>query len=168
MNASRRDPLLAYIGIGSNLDDPCRQVLAAIRLLDELPGCHVVRQSSLYRSAPFGNVVQDDFVNAVVALETALPADKLLAGLQELERRQGRVPGALRWGPRIIDLDILLYSEEAVDLPGLTIPHPGIAARNFVLLPLREIAPGLVIPGLGPLAGIVVDETTPAIKRLDT
>lgn len=168
MNAERQAPRLAYIGIGSNLDDPRRQVLAAIELLDALPGCHVLQRSSLYRSAPFGTVLQDDFVNAVVALETAVPADILLACLKALERRQGRAPGAERWGPRVIDLDILLYGDEAIDQPGLTIPHPGIAARNFVLLPLREIAPGLVIPGLGPLAGIAVDERSPAIERLDT
>ena len=132
-----------------------------------LPGCHVLQRSSLYLSAPFGAVQQDDFVNAVVALETAVPADILLACLKELERKQGRRPRAERWGPRVIDLDILLYGAEMLSQPDLEIPHPGIAARNFVLLPLREIAPELVIPGLGPLAGIAIDEQVPAIKRLD-
>lgn len=167
MIAPRQEPLLAYIGIGSNLDDPRAQVLAAIDLLDRLPGCHVLQRSSLYLSAPFGAVQQDDFVNAVVALETAVPADILLACLKELERKQGRRPRAERWGPRVIDLDILLYGAEMLSQPDLEIPHPGIAARNFVLLPLREIAPELVIPGLGPLAGIAIDEQAPAIKRLD-
>ncbi len=167
MSELRKDPVLAYIGIGSNLDDPRRQVELAITLLNELPGCHVLRQSSMYVSAPFGGVEQADFVNAVVELETAVPPAILLSSVKELELSRGRDPGAQRWGPRILDLDILLYGDQVVESADLQIPHPGIAERNFVLLPLREIAPDLVIPGLGPVAGIAVDEQSPLISILD-
>jgi 2-amino-4-hydroxy-6-hydroxymethyldihydropteridine diphosphokinase len=162
----RKDPVHAYIGIGSNLDDPMWQVTNAFELLDELPGCHVLARSSIYQSAPFGDVVQDDFMNAVAKLETAVPAGILLSCLKEIERAQGRDPKAERWGPRVIDLDILLYGSEKIDLPNLQIPHAGIAERNFVLLPLREIEAELVIPGLGPVADIVVDECSPPISRI--
>ncbi len=167
MSELRKDPVLAYIGIGSNLDDPRRQVESAITMLNELPGCHVLRQSSMYVSAPFGGVEQADFVNAVVELETAVPPAILLACVKELERSRGRNPKAQRWGPRVLDLDILVYGDQVLESAELQIPHPGIAARNFVLLPLREIAPDLVIPGLGPVAGIAVDEQTPLISILD-
>lgn len=167
MNELRKDPLLAYIGIGSNLDNPRQQVESAVALLNGLPGCHVLRQSSLYVSAPFGGVQQADFVNAVVELETAVPPAILLSCVKELERSRGRDPAAQRWGPRVLDLDILVYGDQVVDFPDLQIPHPGIAERNFVLLPLREIAPDLVIPGLGPLADITVNEQSPRISILD-
>ena len=167
MSELRKDPVLAYIGIGSNLDDPRRQVESAITMLNELPGCHVLRQSSMYESAPFGGVEQADFINAVVELETAVPPAILLACVKELERSRGRNPKAQRWGPRVLDLDILVYGDQVVESTELQIPHPGIAERNFVLLPLREIAPDLVIPGLGPVAGIAVDEQTPLISILD-
>ncbi len=159
--------LLACIGIGSNLNNPRQQVIDAIERLDELPGCQLLRRSSLYRSAPFGPVKQDDFINAVVVLETTVPADSLLACLKEMERIQGRVACAERWGPRVIDLDILLYGNQTIDLPGLTIPHPGIAFRNFVLLPLQEVAPDTFIPGLGPVAKLAIDEQVPAIQRIE-
>lgn len=167
MSELRKNPVLAFIGIGSNLDDPRGQVEVAITLLNELPGCQVLRQSSLYVSAPFGGVEQADFVNAVVELETTVPPSILLVCVKELERSRGRDLAAQRWGPRILDLDILVYGDQIVDSADLKIPHPGIAERNFVLLPLREIAPTLVIPGLGPVAGIVVDEHSPLISILD-
>ena len=167
MSDVRSDPVLAYVGIGSNLDDPQTQVELAVTLLDELPGCHVLRKSSLYRSAPFGDVEQGDFINAVVVLETAVPPAILLSCLKELEHSRGRDFDAERWGPRILDLDILVYGDHVVDAEGLQIPHPGIAQRNFVLLPLREVAADLVIPGLGPVADIPVDELSPPISKLD-
>ena len=167
MSDDRRDPVQAFIGIGSNLDNPQRQVANAFDLLDALPGCHVVQRSSVYQSAPYGHVPQADFMNAVAALETAVPAEILLACLKEIERNLGRDPSAERWGPRVIDLDLLLYGDQTIDLPDLQVPHPGIGERNFVLLPLREIAPDLVIPGLGQMADIVVDEQTPSISRID-
>ena len=167
MRENRKDPVLAYIGIGSNLDDPRWQVSNAFELLDELPGCHVLARSSLYQSAPYGDVPQDDFINAVVKLETAVPAEILLVCLKEIERSLGRDPNAERWGPRVLDLDMLLYGEQQIDLPNLQIPHPGIVARNFVLLPLREVTAALVIPGLGLLADIAVDEQSPHIARIE-
>ena len=123
-------------------------------------------RSSLYRSAPFGPVPQADFVNAVVALDTGLRPAALLRALQAIEDALGRDRSTVRWGPRAIDLDLLLYGEEVIQSDVLTVPHPGIAERNFVLLPLREIAPQLVIPGLGPLAEIAVNENEPRIERI--
>ncbi len=106
-------------------------------------------------------------MNAVAELETAVPADILLSCLQEIERVQGRSRDGERWGPRIIDLDLLVYGDAKIDLPDLQVPHPGIGERNFVLLPLREIAPQLVIPGLGQVIGLKIDEQHPQISRID-
>jgi 2-amino-4-hydroxy-6-hydroxymethyldihydropteridine diphosphokinase len=156
---------LAYIGLGSNLNEPEAQVEQAMAALDHTPGCHVTACSSLYRSAPFGPVEQADFVNAAVALQTSLSAKQLLHALQGVEREMGREPTE-RWGPRVIDLDLLIYDDEMIDEPQLTVPHPGIAVRNFVLLPLREIAPDLEIPGVGSLAEIAVNECEPAISLI--
>lgn len=156
----------AYIGLGSNLGEPITQVAEAVKRLGELPVSTVVAQSSLYRSSPFGPVEQPDFVNAVVMLETSLAATELLQRLQRIEKDLGRCRDSKRWGPRLIDLDLLILGDETVSHDGLTVPHPGIAERNFVLLPLREIAPQLIIPGLGPLADIVVNEQQPRIERL--
>lgn len=155
----------AYIGLGSNLDDPRRQIEKAISMLGELADTVVEARSSLYRSAPFGPVPQPDFVNAAAILSTSLGVRELLAQLQTIEHDIGRRP-AVRWGPRIIDLDLLVYADLVIDEAGLTIPHPGIAERNFVLLPLREIAPELLIPGLGRLADIAVNESEPQISRI--
>ena len=133
---------LAYVGIGSNLDDPVRQVREAFRELDTLPHTRLVKRSSLYRSAPVGHAAQPDFVNAVAQLETALPAERLLAELQEIEARHGRrrsFPNA----PRTLDLDVLLYGDAVLSLPALTIPHPRMHERAFVLMPLIEISPHL-------------------------
>ena len=132
----------AYVGIGSNLDDPRAHVLQAFTELDELPHTRVVKKSSLYRSAPVGYAAQADFVNAVAQLETGLPADRLLGELQEIEARHGRkrsFPNA----PRTLDLDLLLYGEAALSLPQLKIPHPRLHERAFVLRPLLEISPEL-------------------------
>jgi 2-amino-4-hydroxy-6-hydroxymethyldihydropteridine diphosphokinase len=135
---------LAYVGIGSNLEDPVRQVREALDELDRLPHTRVVKKSSLYRSAPMGHTEQPDFINAVAQLETGLPAERLLAELQEVEARHGRkrsFPNA----PRTLDLDILLYGELSLDLPSLKVPHPRMHERAFVLRPLLEISPELQI-----------------------
>ena len=157
----------AYIGIGSNLGDPAAEIRRAVWHLERLPGSDVVGQSSLYRSAPFGPVAQPDFVNAVVTLETGLGGHELLRALQGIEATMGRVRDGERWGPRIIDLDLLLLNDLEIDTADLQVPHPGIAERNFVLLPLREVAPDLTIPGLGPVTDIAVDEGTPRIERIE-
>ncbi|HJS77753.1 MAG TPA: 2-amino-4-hydroxy-6-hydroxymethyldihydropteridine diphosphokinase [Burkholderiales bacterium] len=132
----------AYVGIGSNLEDPVRHVREAFAELDTLPHTRLVAKSSLYRSAPAGFAGQPDFVNAVAQLETGLPAERLLAELQDIETRHGRTrsfPNA----PRTLDLDLLLYGDVALSLPALTIPHPRMHERAFVLKPLLEISPGL-------------------------
>ena len=133
---------VAYVGIGSNLDDPRTQVLQAFDELDRLPHTRVVKRSSLYRSAPAGHAAQPDFINAVAQLETGLPAERLLAELQEIETRHGRkrsFPNA----PRTLDLDVLLFGNAELDTPGLRIPHPRMHERAFVLKPLMEISPEL-------------------------
>ena len=132
----------AYVGIGSNLDDPRTHVLQALKDLDRLPHTRLVKQSSLYRTAPVGHAPQPDFINAVARLETGLPAERLLAELQEIEARHGRTrsfPNA----PRTLDLDLLLFGNATLDTPMLRIPHPRMHERAFVLKPLLEIAPHL-------------------------
>ncbi len=156
----------AYIGLGSNLQRPSGQLESAIDSLSTIPRTRLIKRSALYRSAPFGGVEQPDFVNAAAALLTALDARQLLEELQQIEVRRGRRRDGVRWGPRIIDLDLLVFAGQSIAEPGLTVPHPGIAERNFVLLPLREIAPGLVIPGLGPVAKLPVNMDEPQIERI--
>jgi 2-amino-4-hydroxy-6-hydroxymethyldihydropteridine diphosphokinase len=155
-----------YVGLGSNLDGPVQQIEAAFELLQNIPETSFVARSSLYRSAPFGELEQPDFVNAAAALLTQLAASDLLAEFQKIERKRGRKRGGPHWGPRILDLDLLLYSDDIIEEPGLSVPHPGIAERNFVLLPLRDLAPDLEIPGLGRLASISVNEQEPRITRI--
>ena len=133
---------LAYVGIGSNLDDPRAHVLKAFTDLDQLPQTRLVKRSSLYRSAPVGHAAQPDFVNAVAQLETGLPAGRLLAEMQQVEQQHGRTrsfPNA----PRTLDLDLLLFGDLTLDTPMLRIPHPRMHERAFVLKPLLEIAPHL-------------------------
>jgi len=158
---------LAYVGLGSNLEDPVRQITHAFELLDEIDDSQVIARSSLYLSAPFGPVEQPSFVNAVALLDTKLDSQALLLSLQAIEDSQGRKRD-VRWGPRVLDLDLLVHGDREIDQPELRLPHPGIAERNFVLLPLREIAPDLVIPGLGRVADMAVDEHEPLISRIQT
>ena len=156
----------AYIGVGSNLQGPVRQVEAAIGQLAGIRQTRFVRASSMYRSAPFGGIEQPDFVNAVVAVLTRLTPTDLMTALHDIEAASGRERDDTRWGPRVLDLDLLAYSDHEIATPELTIPHPGIGERNFVLLPLGEIAPDLVIPGLGRVAGIPVNMDEPSISRI--
>lgn len=156
----------AYIGLGSNLQGPARQLEDSFALLHEISQTRLLRYSSLYRSAPFGGIEQPDFVNAVAALLTQLSAQELLRELQRIETARGRERGAVRWGPRVLDLDLLVYSSQTIDEAELTVPHPGIAERNFVLLPLGEIAPDLDIPGLGRVSNLDVNLNEPAISKL--
>lgn len=139
----------AYVGLGSNLDDPLRQLELAVTALDSLPLCRVRRQSSRYLSAPWGLAGQPDFVNAVVELETTLDAEALLGALLGVERQLGRRRDGERWGPRVIDLDLLLYGRQRLHTDQLELPHPRMTDRAFVLVPLAEIAPDLEIPGVG-------------------
>lgn len=138
----------AFVGLGSNLDGPQNQVLRALQALDGLPQTRVMARSSLYRSAPVGYLEQPDFINAVAQLETALSPRALLDALLGLERAYGRTR-EFRNAPRLLDLDVLLYDDLCFHEHGLTIPHPQMHKRAFVLCPLLEIAPGCVIPGIG-------------------
>jgi 2-amino-4-hydroxy-6-hydroxymethyldihydropteridine diphosphokinase len=138
----------AWVGLGSNLDDPLTQVRTAITELDAIERCSLQASSSLYASPPMGPADQPDYVNAVVRLRTTLPALALLDALQAIEQRHARVRGR-HWGPRTLDLDLLLYAQMTIDTARLTVPHPGIAGRNFVLYPLAELDRTLVIPGQG-------------------
>lgn len=143
-----------YLGLGANLDAPLQQLQQAVTALSQLPQSQLAAVSSFYGSKPMGPQDQPDYVNAVAALDTTLSAETLLNELQRIELEQGRQRKDDRWGPRTLDLDILLYGEEILATPRLTVPHYGIHQREFVLYPLLELAPQLHIPGLGALADI--------------
>jgi 2-amino-4-hydroxy-6-hydroxymethyldihydropteridine diphosphokinase len=156
----------AYVGIGSNLNDPRAQVLQAFSELDGLPHTRVVQKSSLYRSAPMGHAAQPDFINAVAQLETGLPAERLLAELQEVEARHGRersFPNA----PRTLDLDVLLYGDAQMNSPSLTIPHPRMHERAFVLKPLVEVFAEATIPGHGRAKALLASCQDQKVERID-
>jgi 2-amino-4-hydroxy-6-hydroxymethyldihydropteridine diphosphokinase len=138
----------AYVAIGSNLNDPLAQVLAASVRLAALPETRLLLRSRLYKTRPMGPQDQPYFVNAVAGLLTQLPARELLAALLQIEESMGR-KRQQRWGPRVIDLDLLWMPGETINEPGLTLPHAGVSMRNFVLYPLADIAPTLAIPGHG-------------------
>ena len=154
------------VGLGSNLDGPARQIEVAFGMLQAIAETTLVAKSSLYRSAPLGGIEQPDFVNAAALLTTALNPQELLGQLQSIERARGRERGEIHWGPRVLDLDLLACGDLSIDEPGLTVPHPGIVSRNFVLLPLREIAPDFEIPGLGRVRELPVDDSEPRISRI--
>ena len=162
---NRVETRLAYVGIGSNLDDPARQVRAAIEALKHLPRSTFAGASRLYRTAPWGRLDQPAFVNAAAAISTALSPRELLEALLAIERTHGRTRDGERWGPRVIDLDLLVFGDATIDEPGLHVPHPRLAERAFALLPLADLAPDLEIPGQGvvrTLAGrIDASECTP-------
>jgi len=161
--------VIAYIALGSNLDDPPRQIRSAVAALRELPQSRLNACSSLYRSRPLGPSDQPEYVNAVAALQTALAPEQLLEQLQCIELQHGRVRTAQRWGPRTLDLDIVLYGAQQIDTPRLTVPHYAMAERHFVLYPLQEIAdPRLVIPGRGALAELVAACNDQGLELLTT
>jgi len=157
----------AYIGLGSNLDDPKHHIRGAMEALARLPNTTLIRPSSLYRSAPMGPQDQPEYVNAVAALQTSLSPWELMAALQAIERQHGRVRGAVKWGPRTLDLDLLLYGDMKIHETALTVPHPGLPERPFVLYPLAEIAPGLEIPGKGSLEALLQSCPLHGLARLD-
>ncbi len=156
----------AYIGIGSNLEEPRSQVMRAWERLQHLPDTRAVRLSPLYRSRPFGPLAQPDFVNAVAGLLTRLDARALFGALKAIEAALGRQPGP-RWGPRVIDLDLLVHGDERRAEPDLILPHPGIVERNFVLYPLADIAPDLDVPGLGPVSELKARLAPEGLGRLE-
>lgn len=145
---------LAYVGVGSNLGDSVRTVTEALAALACLSGCAWVGASSLWYSKPLADMPQPDYVNAVAALETDLHAEALLDGLQAIENQFGRTRGA-HWASRTLDLDILLFGDTISNSARLTVPHPGLAERDFVLVPLAELNPALIVPGLGALQDLL-------------
>ena len=155
----------AYVGIGANLEDPVHQVRSALRELAGLPQTTRTRASPLYRTPPMGPPGQPDYVNAVAELSTTLTPHALLDELQRLEHLHQRVRGE-RWGPRTLDLDLLLYGDARIDDARLTVPHPGLTARAFVLLPLADLAPDLAIPGAGTVRALCEVVDVNGISRL--
>lgn len=145
----------AYIALGSNLDHPAVQIVAARTELARLPQTRLVLSSRLYAAPPMGPQDQPEFVNAAVGLLTRLTPSALLAALKRIEQTRGRPPDAPRWGPRIIDLDIIALGRVRMETPELRIPHPGAGLRNFVLRPLADIAPTLDLPGVGRVAELL-------------
>lgn len=161
-----RDPVPCWIGIGSNLDDPPRQVRSAFTELRNIRASTLVQCSKLFRTSPMGPQDQPDYINAVVRLDTRLDARDLLNELQAIEQRAGR-ERAVKWGPRVLDLDLLTYGTERIREAGLEVPHPGIRHRNFVLLPLLSVAPDLEIAGIGSVKQLADAVGHEGIVRLD-
>ena len=144
-----------YIGLGSNLRQPVQQIKTAIEELARLPNTQFRHSSSLYKSSPMGPKNQPDYINAVAVIETELTAMQLLQRLLDIEQQHGRERGEERWTARTLDLDLLLFGQEIINTQRLTVPHPGMAARNFVLYPLAELTPDLEIPQLGLLSELI-------------
>ena len=138
--------MISYIGIGSNQQQPIKQARQAIEALKALPNSQLTSCSALYCSSPMGPQDQPDYINAVAEIKTQLTALELLDALQAIEQNQGRVRKDNRWGPRTLDLDIILYNDQQIQCERLTIPHYGMQEREFVLYPLLEIAPNLTLP----------------------
>ncbi len=138
----------AYIGVGSNLGDSQGRVRAAFESLGQMSSSRMIAKSRLYRTRPFGPVHQDDFINAVAGVLTQLSAREVLTQIRGIETRAGRIRSE-RWGPRTLDLDLLVFGDERIETADLVVPHPGIAERGFVLAPLVDIAPSLQVPGVG-------------------
>lgn len=166
--------MTAYIALGSNLNDPQSQIEAGFRALAALPATRLTARSPSYRNRALGHEPQPDFINAVAALLTGLGPHQLLNALQAIEIAQGRERHAERWAPRVIDLDLLLYGDLQMRDGRLTLPHPELLKRRFVLQPLSDIAPDLEIPGHGALRDLLqrspahelieVDSIEPAVK----
>lgn len=155
-----------YLGLGANLGRPARQLREALDTLAGWPRVRRLRASSLYRTPPWGLTAQPDFINAVAALETDLPPLQLLEDLQQLEAGAGRIREGERWGPRTLDLDILHIEGLTRSAPDLILPHPRIAQRAFVLLPLHELAPQLELPGQGRVRDLLAAVDASGCERL--
>ncbi len=155
----------AYIGLGSNLEEPIQQVRRALEELDEIKLTSLVRHSSLYRSDPVGPAGQPDYINAVAEIKTRLEPMPLLRALQSIEQDHDRVR-IQRWGPRTLDLDLLIYADQKIDEPDLIVPHIMIAERSFVLFPLAEIAPDVQIPGLASMVDLLKNSSEKGLSKL--
>ncbi|MCL4439621.1 2-amino-4-hydroxy-6-hydroxymethyldihydropteridine pyrophosphokinase [Desulforamulus profundi] len=157
---------VAYIGLGSNLGDKASYLEGALAWLAGTPGIQLVRVASLYQTAPWGKTDQDWFLNTVAEVATDLSPTELLQALLDIEKNLGRTRD-VKWGPRTIDLDLLLYGKEQVDLPGLRVPHPRLAERAFVLVPLAELCPDMILPE-GPVKELAERAATgQAIKKME-
>ncbi len=158
---------LACIGLGGNLGDAAQTLRGAFTALSLLPQTRLLARSQLYATPAWGNEAQPPFINAAAVLETALSAPDLLQALLEIERASGRVRDpAVHWGPRVLDLDLLLYGTEVIDLPQLKVPHPYLHERAFALVPLAEIAPDALIPGQGRVRDAVMRIETSQITSI--
>jgi len=159
----------AYIGLGSNLQQPIQQLSQALQRLAKIPQTRLMTASPFYQSAPLGPADQPDYINAVAALATGLSPLELLDALQAIERQQGRVRQGKRWGPRTLDLDLLLYGDQQIHTDRLTVPHPGLGERNFVLYPLSDIAgKDLHIPGSETLGHLLEACPAQGLELLET
>lgn len=155
----------AFIGLGSNLKGPASQILQAVTRISQIPSTRVEAVSSLYRSEPMGPADQPWYLNAVTCIRTGLAPEMLLRELQRIEIAMGRVRDR-HWGPRVIDLDLLVMGEHSQNTDFLHLPHPGLSSRAFVLQPLSELSPDLVIPGLGAVTGLLEKLQSPPLEIL--
>lgn len=156
----------AFIGLGGNLGDVCTRLHAAIAALDALPGLRVTGRSRLFSTPPWGQLDQPDFVNAAIAVSTTLTPHALLDTLLSVEQAFGRVREGERWGPRTLDLDLLAFGDATIADDRLTVPHPRMTERAFVLLPLADIAPAAVLPGLGCVSHLLKAVDTTGCRAL--
>jgi 2-amino-4-hydroxy-6-hydroxymethyldihydropteridine diphosphokinase len=154
--------------LGSNLEDPVAQVLDAVEELEMIPDSILVERSSLYRGKPMGPADQPDYVNAVVVMDTLLSPTDFLQALTRIEDLQGRARDGEKWGPRIIDLDLLMYGKQKINTPDLTVPHPGMHERDFVIVPLSEVAGDVNIPGQGRLTALINKCENHSLRKLVT
>lgn len=159
--------MYAYIGLGSNLGDPQVQIKTAMNDIAAIAKTELIQFSSLYKSPPMGPQDQPDYINAVVCVETLLSAHQLLDSLQAIEQQHGRIRKR-HWGERTLDLDILVFADKVIADKRLTVPHPGLAERAFVIYPLAEIAPDLIIPGLGELKQIQAECPLDGLQQVET
>lgn len=161
-------PERVFIGLGSNLGDSIKTLQRAVDCIGQLSQTRLVRKSGLYLSPAWGGIEQPDYTNTVLEIETSLEPDALLNELLAIERNNGRIRlNEMRWGPRVLDCDILLFGERRLQTANLTVPHPRMAERAFVLMPLAEIAPDLVIPDLGELSSLIQHLNNVSIARLE-
>jgi len=153
------------VGLGANIGEPVAQLKSALSELARLPESSLLRVSSFYRSPPWGIEAQPPFVNAVAELATSLSPEQLMASLLSIEHAAGR-ERSMRWGPRVLDLDLLVFGDFIIDRPGLRVPHPYLHQRAFVLVPLAEIAPDLMVPGLSSAVALLQAVDCAGIKSL--
>ena len=160
-------PIRAFVGLGGNEGDVETTLTEALWAVDALPQTTIRRQSAVYRTPAWGRTDQPDFLNAVVELQTRMAARVLLDSLLEIEQRFGRIRRVEdRWGPRVLDLDLLLYGDDVIEEPGLSLPHPRLHERAFVLVPLAEIAPDLLVPGRGVVKDLLAAVDTAGIEAI--